>query len=70
MPAKSPQLRRATARAGAAVRYGHPNADDARADLATERIATYIQRVVASAPPLTGEQRDRLALLLRSGSAA
>lgn len=30
-----------------------------------ERLRTYIERTVAAAPPLTPEQRDRLALLLR-----
>ncbi|WP_277612968.1 hypothetical protein [Cryobacterium glucosi] len=33
-------------------------------DLAAERLALYIERVVADAPPLTGAQRDRLAALL------
>ncbi len=70
MPAKSPQLRKASARAGAAVRHGHPDADAARADLAVERITSYVERVVASAPELSAEQRDRLALLLQHGSAA
>jgi len=65
MPANSPTLRRAAARAGAAARHHHPNADADRADLAVERIAAYVERVVASAPPLTADQRDPLALLLR-----
>ncbi len=38
---------------------------DARRDLATAKIADYITRVVDAAPPLSTEQRDRLALLLR-----
>lgn len=72
MPAKSPELRRATARAGAAVRYGHPDADEARADLAVLRIAAYVERVVEAAPPLSSDQRCRLASLLHptSGAAA
>ncbi len=41
----------------------------ARADLAAAKIADYIERVVAEAPPLTAEQRDKLAVILR-GSAA
>ncbi len=68
MPASSPTLRDRTARAGAAVRWGKANAEDARRELATERIGQYVQRVLASAPPLTTEQRERLALLLRNSA--
>jgi hypothetical protein len=67
MPANSPSLRRSTARAGAAARWRHPDADQARRDLAAERISSYIQRVLADAPPLTDAQRDRLAVLLAGG---
>jgi hypothetical protein len=35
-----------------------------------ERLADVIRKAVAEAPPLTPEQRDRLALLLRGGGAA
>ncbi len=31
-------------------------------------VGSYVQRVVDAAPPLTPEQRDRLALLLREAS--
>jgi hypothetical protein len=34
----------------------------------TEAIEDYIRRTVAAAPPLSPEQRDRLALLLRAPS--
>jgi len=34
-----------------------------------ERRRVYIERVVAAAPPLTRDQRDRLALLLRQNKA-
>jgi hypothetical protein len=37
----------------------------ARADLAEAKIADYVERVLAEAPPLTDEQRTRLAELLR-----
>lgn len=49
-----------------------PNADttDLRLQLKEERMADYIARTVDSAPPLTPEQRDRLALLLRGGAAS
>ena len=38
---------------------------DARRELKAARLADYITRVVDESPPLTGEQRNRLALLLR-----
>jgi hypothetical protein len=41
----------------------------AHRDLRTERMALYIAKVVDTAPPLTPEQRDRLALLLRGDAA-
>jgi hypothetical protein len=70
MPAKSPVLRHAVAVAGAEARTGNPERlAVARSALAAERIATYIERVVAEAPPLTSEQRLRLVGLL-TGSAA
>lgn len=40
--------------------------DDARRELAVEKITQYVERVVASAPELTPEQRSRLAALLRA----
>ena len=39
---------------------------DARRELATAKIAEYVQKIVAAAPPLTDEQRDRLATLMRA----
>ncbi len=39
--------------------------DSARRGLAAAKIEDYIERTVAAAPPLTDDQRDRLALLLR-----
>jgi hypothetical protein len=42
-----------------------PELVEARRDLAAERLAEYIARTLETAPPLTPEQRDRLALLLR-----
>lgn len=46
-----------------------PNADvtELRRQLKAERLADYIKRTVDTAPPLTPEQRDRLALLLTGG---
>jgi hypothetical protein len=40
-------------------------AADRRRDEAAQRLADYIEVTVRMAPPLTQEQRDRLALLLR-----
>lgn len=47
----------------------NPDADvtELRRQLKAERLAEHIAKVVAEAPPLTDEQRDRLAVLLRGG---
>ena len=63
-----------TARARAAVLTRHHGADspktlNAHRDLAAEKIAAYIERTVAAAPPLSDEQRTRLAGLLAPASA-
>ena len=42
-----------------------PDLISARRNLRTERLADYIRRTVDAAPPLTPEQRARLAMLLR-----
>lgn len=42
-----------------------PDLIEARRNLKVERLADYIERVVNDAPPLTREQRDKLATLLR-----
>lgn len=41
------------------------HAEALRSEYRTAKITDYIQRVVDSAPPLTTEQRDKLAVLLR-----
>lgn len=41
----------------------------ARQGLKAARLEDYIRRTVDAAPPLTAEQRDRLALLLRGDAA-
>jgi len=61
------------ARVAALVRHRHDGDQDiavARQALAAARLADYIQKVVAEAPPLSNEQREKLALLLRGGDAA
>jgi len=40
---------------------------EARRRLKTERLADYVAKVVAEAPPLTPAQRDRIVALLRGG---
>lgn len=44
--------------------------DDARRDLAEAKIVNYVEKIVAAAPPLSDEQRDRIAALLRAGGAS
>lgn len=41
-----------------------PELIDARRQLAAERIADCVRRTLATAPPLTPEQRERIARLL------
>lgn len=52
----------------AANRWRKPEAESIARDLAAARIQDYIKRVVDAAPPLTSEQRDRLAGLLRGAA--
>lgn len=49
-------------------RTDDPDLVRARRDLRAARLEDYIRRTVDAAPPLTGEQRDRLALLLHGSS--
>ena len=41
----------------------------ARRDFAASKLSDYISRTLATAPPLTDSQRERLAHLLRGGGA-
>ena len=61
-------LRSLQGRHAASKRWNGPASDDAAREYATARLADFIERTVSSAPPLTDEQRDRLALLLRPSS--
>ena len=57
------------ARVAALTRHRGPDdpaLGDARRDLAAERLTEYVRRMVASAPPLTPEQRDIITALLRA----
>lgn len=47
-----------------------PDVVDAKRDLRAARLEAHIRDVVDTAPPLTPDQRDRLALLLRGTSPA
>jgi hypothetical protein len=42
-----------------------PKTDELAARFKADRLAEHIRRVVDSAPPLTAEQRNRLAILMR-----
>lgn len=56
----------------AALKRHHPNSPDvehATRDLAAAKLAAYVRKVVDAAPPLTPEQRDRIAVLLRGEAA-
>ena len=46
-----------------------PDLADARRNLRAARLADYVEKVVAEAPPLTPEQRDRITAILRGGEA-
>ena len=63
------QLRAGIARAS--KRTGDPiSAADKRRDYAAAKLEDYIRRIVDQAPPLTEDQRSRIAALLRGGEAA
>lgn len=65
VPTIHSEKRSALGRHAASVRWQKPDQLDTARDLAAARIAEYIERVVSNAPPLTPEQADRLATLLR-----
>ena len=44
-----------------------PELVDARRDLRAAKLEAHVQKVLADAPPLTPEQRDRIATLLQVG---
>ncbi|GAB3603282.1 hypothetical protein GCM10027586_06210 [Kineococcus gypseus] len=65
MPARSQEMRSRIAKTAAVSRWSPAEAATARRDLRALRAEEYISALVAQAPPLTAEQRDRLVLLLR-----
>lgn len=65
-PALSQQRRQLRSHKATAVRLGrHDEAQRLDTEIRAERLADYIRETVDAAPPLTPEQRNRLALLLR-----
>ncbi|RNB46546.1 hypothetical protein EDM22_13810 [Agromyces tardus] len=48
--------------------HDDPDLVEARRNLKAERLADHVARVVAEAPPLSPEQRARIAALLRGGA--
>jgi hypothetical protein len=69
MSAKSAHRRHAAAVVGALQRHhgpAHPGLTDARRDLRAAELEEHVRRIVDAAPPLTAEQRDRIAALLRA----
>lgn len=61
-----PEVISSATRIARAVKARDPEAEaQARRELAEAKIADHIRRVVDAAPPLTDEQRTRLAELLR-----
>ena len=67
----TPDERTARARVAAFHRHhpGDPKTAQLGAGFKADRLALHIARVVDAAPPLSPEQRDRLALLLRGAGA-
>ncbi|TSD95048.1 hypothetical protein FOS14_18820 [Skermania sp. ID1734] len=68
----SPAVRHERARVAALTRDRKPDDPElleARRNLRAETLAEYVRRVVDAAPPLTPEQRDKIAGLLRKSVA-
>lgn len=71
MPSPDPEQRRLIGVRAIATRWGDTEtAGNAGRDLRALQLADHIRTVVAAAPPLTTEQRDRLAVLLRGAPSA
>lgn len=62
------EVLKARSAVGVAARSG--DADkiaEARRDLAAAKLQAYVEKIVSEAPPLTPEQSERIAVLLRPG---
>lgn len=65
----NPEVARTRSRVAVAHRFHDPVAIlEARREHAAAKLEDYIRRTVDAAPPLSPEQRERLAALLRGGS--
>ncbi|ODU03021.1 MAG: hypothetical protein ABS81_15620 [Pseudonocardia sp. SCN 72-86] len=58
------RARKASSRAAVAAQWNHPNAADLAAEAAAERYRSKIAEIVATAPPLTDEQRAELRTII------
>lgn len=67
MPTDVEQARNRVANATRTHGPKSPEVVAARSSLATEKIAAFVKRVVAEAPPLSDEQRDKIVHALGSG---
>jgi hypothetical protein len=69
MPALPPEARTAVARIGGMKRCGvpdhDPRYDEARREIRAAMATDYVRRLLDDWPPLTAEQRSKLAELLR-----
>lgn len=69
MSLQGSEVARTRSRVAVATRLGTPEQQAvARRDHATATLAAHIEKIVAEAPPLTDDQRSRLAGLLRGGA--
>jgi hypothetical protein len=75
LTAESPHHRARIAALKRCIKAGERPADDpelvdAQQKLAAAQLVEHIERIIADWPPLTDEQLDRIAALLRAGSRA
>ncbi|MBW3646817.1 MAG: hypothetical protein KY440_03440 [Actinobacteria bacterium] len=63
------QARARVARLSQSYEPDDPKLIDARLELRTARAEEYLRNLLATAPPLSREQRDRLSFLLNEASA-
>lgn len=70
MPSSRSQLRRLQGQVAAAARWNNPDRDAIERDFAAAQLEAFVSRVVSKAPPLTPEQSERIAALLRPTSIA
>lgn len=67
----SSEVLKARSAIGVATRRGdHEAILASRQNLAVAKLEAYVSRIVAEAPPLTPEQLDRVAILLRPSGGA